>query len=67
MAIGPGKYDEETQAVRVATHAQSVMLIVIGGDRGSGFSVQSDVVTLSRLPEMLRFMADEIDKDMGQQ
>ena len=66
MAVGPGKYDPEAQGVREATHAQSVMLIVINGDRGSGFSVQSDLTTLARLPTMLRFMAEEIDKDLGQ-
>lgn len=40
MAGGPGKYDDEATLVRNRTDAQAVGLIVIGGVKGSGFSVQ---------------------------
>lgn len=40
MALGPGKYDAEATAAREATGAEAVVLVVAGGDRGAGFSVQ---------------------------
>lgn len=41
------------------------MLIVINGERGSGFSVQSASLDLLReLPELLESMAAEIRSDM---
>lgn len=41
MAQGPGKYDDECTAARLMTNAQAVMLLVLNGDRGTGFSVQA--------------------------
>jgi hypothetical protein len=37
---GPGKYDDACTAAREATEAAGVILIVLGGQHGSGFSVQ---------------------------
>jgi hypothetical protein len=37
---GPGKYDDEATLVRNRTGAAAVALIVIKGEKGSGFSVQ---------------------------
>lgn len=68
MTIGPGKYDKETTMVMEATNAQGVVLIVIGGDRGDGFSVQATLeVTLALpmiLPMMLRSIADQVEADL---
>ncbi|HEY7234538.1 MAG TPA: hypothetical protein VH539_10340 [Gemmatimonadaceae bacterium] len=67
MPIGPGKYDD------LATHARKaagisdefvnggIALIVIGGNRGTGFSVQADPLTTLTLPAILRAMADEME------
>jgi hypothetical protein len=47
----PGKYDD-------------LCTIIIGGDRGPGFSVQGTRSVLALLPDMLEFMAAEIRKDL---
>lgn len=65
MAAGPGKYDPEATAARESAMAGAVVLIVLDGDRGSGFSVQ--VISpgvLERLPGLLRHMADDIERDV---
>jgi hypothetical protein len=61
---GPGKYDDACTVAREATNASGVALIVIGGDRGDGFSVQANAAILITLPSLLRRMADSIDKQM---
>lgn len=40
MPAGPGKYDDLATYVRENSNAKGVVVIVLGGDRGSGFSVQ---------------------------
>lgn len=60
MPIGPGKYDDECTMLRESTEAQGVIVIVIGGKLGSGFSVQADRHTTLLLPHMLEYMAAEI-------
>jgi hypothetical protein len=65
MAIGPGKYDDiASHALRI-TSADSVIMIVLGGSKGSGFSVVSTRLdTILSLPHLLRQTADEIEKDI---
>lgn len=68
--IGPGKYDDET---RSATGAHTVILIVIGGAKGDGVSLQwcarfpSQSVPLPffdrLLPKLLRDIADQIEAE----
>lgn len=60
---GPGKYDAETTIVRVTTGARGVLLMVVGGERGNGFSVQGDIQFLTGLPAVLRHMAKQIEAD----
>ncbi len=65
MAIGPGKYDNLATIVRERSGAQAVIVAVFNGDKGSGFSVQvQPTVDLGplRIAEVLRAIADEIDK-----
>jgi hypothetical protein len=67
MPAGPGKYDHVATLARTATNAQAVVVIIVDGDEGSGFSVQatprfveggeSDV-----LVKVLRDVADQIEK-----
>lgn len=64
MSVGPGKYDAECTQVRESTDAVGVVLAVVGGDRGSGFSVQATGEVLAALPGSLRAIADQIDQDL---
>jgi hypothetical protein len=66
MALGPGKYDDLATIVRERTAAQGVIVIVLGGSRGSGFSVQVEGADISaKLPAMLRNVADGIEQDVA--
>lgn len=61
-ARGPGKYDAECVKALVDTGGHSVVLIVLDGVHGSGFSVASkDPLTERKLPELLRQLADVIE------
>jgi len=60
MALGPGKYDAVTTLARGLTHAQAVVLIVINGVHGSGFSVQSVGAPMAGLPDLLEALAADI-------
>lgn len=60
---GPGKYDELCTLARERAKAVCVALIVIGGEKGIGFSVQSlDPELLFHLPTLLRLTADQIEQ-----
>lgn len=61
MSAGAGKYDDAATAAREATKAEGVLLIVLGGEKGSGFSAQLPLGAAARIPELLRRMADEIE------
>ena len=61
--IGPGKYDEQCTKVREETKAAGVILLVLGGSAGSGFSCQASLETTLRLPQMLRDLAQQIEAD----
>jgi len=68
MAIGPGKYDDLCTYVRdqvgIAEEGQSggVIVIVLGGNKGSGFSCQADLKTTLLLPDMLEDVARQMRK-----
>jgi hypothetical protein len=59
---GAGKYDDECKLVRMSTRADSVLVMVYDGDRGTGFSVQASASVIDVLPEILESMAAEIRK-----
>lgn len=63
MALGPGLYDDEVTALRKRYHAVGVVLIVMGGDKGEGFSMQADLETTLKLPEMLEWIAAQLRED----
>jgi len=65
MAQGPGKYDDMATYVREQTNARGVIVIVVGGNKGSGFSVQgmSDDQLLLQLPAVLHEVAETIARD----
>jgi hypothetical protein len=61
-ARGPGRYDAECTAARTSADARAVLLIVVGGNRGHGFSVQCvDGDIEATLPRLLRDVADDIE------
>jgi hypothetical protein len=65
--IGAGKYDDITTLVRNVTHAQAAIVIILGGDKGSGFSVQTldGAGVIDKLPEILRDVAMRIEADLA--
>jgi len=66
MAWGPGKYDDVCTAARleagvdVAGRGGGVVLMVLGGKLGTGFSVQADLRTLAQLPNILESIAAQL-------
>lgn len=62
--IGAGVYDKECTGVMVSTNAAGCILIVLGGDRGHGFSATFiNPQMVKGLPEALREVADKIEAD----
>lgn len=61
---GPGVYDEICTAVRCHTEAQVAVVIVLGGNRGSGFSVRARTTAAgqaaARLPTILESIAAQM-------
>jgi len=69
MAIGPGKYDDICTMVRERVgiddrQGGGVFVIVVGGNRGNGFSCQCDLQTMTTLPDMLQHIVDQMRGDM---
>jgi hypothetical protein len=65
MASGLGKYDDACTVARLATDAEAVILIVLGGNKGSGFSVQSlGAEMTAKLPALLRSVAAQIENSL---
>ena len=70
MALGPGKYDDlctyvrEQVGIDVNVNGGGVVVMVLGGNRGSGFAVQADIATTLKLPDLLEHMAREIRGDV---
>jgi hypothetical protein len=63
MPLGPGKYDDLCTIVREQAgmgNKGGVIVIVLGGNKGNGFSIQADLLTTAMLPDML----EEIAKQM---
>lgn len=62
MATGPGKYDDLCTQVRVQTKAAAVIVIVLNGENGSGFScqIQERFRDCINVPELLEATATEI-------
>ena len=61
---GPGKYDDICTMVRENTQATGAIVIVVDGNKGSGFSVQTispDFASI--LPKILRLMADDLEDE----
>ena len=64
LQIGPGKYDNLATYVREASGGKTVLVAVLYGKLGSGFSVQSTSLkdAFETLPALLRAVADEMER-----
>lgn len=60
MPLGPGKYDDLCTYVRENAKAAGAIVIVIRGDKGSGFACQTEPDVLLALPAILESMAAEL-------
>jgi len=61
-----GKYDEVCEEVMAKTEAATVLVIVLGGNKGAGFSVStSHPRNLIHLPEVLELVARNIRAQQG--
>lgn len=65
MPAGPGKYDDLATWVREQAQARAVIVMVVGGSKGSGVSVQTDATAMLNLPAVLREIADEMEAAGG--
>ena len=67
MAEGPGKYDKLATWVRERAKAQGVVVVVIGGDKGHGFSIQlpgtATADDMVQIAAMLREVANQVEVD----
>jgi hypothetical protein len=55
-----GKYKHLADIARISAEADAVVLVVINGNDGSGFSVQAESGINELLPSILRRLADDI-------
>jgi hypothetical protein len=64
MPHGAGRYSAECTAVRKKLNAGCVILLVMDGPLGSGFSIESaKPLTPAQLAALLRDMAAQIERD----
>lgn len=61
----PGKYDAVAKLVRITTGADAVMVAVLGGSNGSGFSFHGPNDDLAKMPQILRDIAAEMEADLA--
>ncbi len=66
MTDAPGIYDDECSVLAMLTEGQLVAAIVLGGVKGTGFSVKAvDPKLLAELPDMLITLAAQIRNDVA--
>jgi hypothetical protein len=66
MPIGPGRYDDACTTARESTGAEGVLLIVVNGKHGHGFSAQltGELLLRANVPAMLRDVATQIERSL---
>lgn len=62
---GKGKYDDACTIARESVDADGAILIILGGNKGNGFSVQAPEHMLRMLPDVLATMAEAIRLDLA--
>lgn len=63
MAEGPGIYDDLCTHVREEAQAQGAVVIVLDGNKGSGFSAQGNAYALAQLPGVLKIILRQMERD----
>jgi len=65
VADGPGEYDEECAKILMDNEADVVVVVVLGGKRGSSFSLNAipGVPVHEKLPKLLRELARQIEEN----
>jgi hypothetical protein len=67
MSHGAGKYDALATYVRKTSGGSAVLVMVLDGHQGEGFSVQADSPKLlAMMPSMLRAVAEQLERDIGE-
>jgi len=64
--IGAGVYDDIATEVRAKTESKAVVVIVLGGNLGSGFSIQGPPELMAVIPDLLQSAAMGIRSDLEQ-
>lgn len=64
MINEPGKYDEICTEARRQCEAEGLMLIVMNGKFGSGFSAQLPPMVSEKIPDVLRQVAGQIEEQL---
>jgi hypothetical protein len=64
MAEGPDKYDAWCTMVRTGVHAEGVLMMVVNGVYGSGFSCQGSREVHRNMVTVLRNVADQLEQDL---
>jgi hypothetical protein len=66
--IGPGRYDKEADKLLKETQAQGIILLIINGNRGEGFSAtfarEWADQHAAKLPAYLRALAHHLENDL---
>jgi len=61
--IGAGKYDQICTEVRLKTRAKGVILVIVDGKKGNGFNCQLPPGLMAAIPNVLRKLATDIERD----
>lgn len=66
---GPGKYSDLATVARITSRSRAVVLLLLDGAEGSGFTVQVEpgpkgLEVRALLPGLLRAIADEIESHL---
>jgi len=67
MTLGPGKYDKLATWARQRAGADGIILCVLNGEHGNGFSVQVRATytpeQIVKIARVIRDVADQIEAD----
>lgn len=62
IPTGGGRYEQQCVRLQQDLRAEAVILFVVNGAFGTGFSVRASVEFANRLPQVLRNMANDIEQ-----